>query len=136
MLKKLRITIDNKVYSVVVEDVTESILHSPITSPPAVQQVLPVHVKTADIAKPLVAPSLPSLGEGDETAPLSGVISSIEVALGQAVKEGDKIVVIEAMKMKTAVYAHRTGSISRILVKAGDGVEAGQALLSISSAGE
>jgi biotin carboxyl carrier protein len=48
------------------------------------------------------------------------------------VKTGDKIAVIEAMKMKTVVSAHKDGKISNIAVKVGDAVEAGQALVTIS----
>lgn len=62
---------------------------------------------------------------------LGGVVESIPVSVGQAVNQGDKVVIIEAMKMKTPMIAHMAGKITAIHVKAGDAVEAGQALVSI-----
>jgi biotin carboxyl carrier protein len=64
-------------------------------------------------------------------SPLAGVIIAIEVTPGQAVKEGDKVMTLEAMKMKTAVISHHSGQVQNIAVKVGDAVEAGQVLLTI-----
>lgn len=47
-------------------------------------------------------------------------------------KAGDRVATIEAMKMKTAVSAHRDGTVSAIPVKVGDAVDAGQSLMTIS----
>ena len=52
--------------------------------------------------------------------------------VGEAVKTGDKVAVIEAMKMKTVVSAHKDGTVASIAVKDGDAVDAGQVLLSIT----
>ncbi len=49
-----------------------------------------------------------------------------------SVAKGDKVIVVEAMKMKTMVSAHKSGKISSIAVAVGDGVEAGQALMVIA----
>ena len=65
-------------------------------------------------------------------APLAGVVVDIAVNVGQQVKAGDKVAVIEAMKMKTVVSAHKAGKVTNIAVKVGDAVEAGQALVTIS----
>ena len=46
--------------------------------------------------------------------------------------QGDKVVVIEAMKMKTPMIAHRAGTVTAVAVKAGDAVEAGQVLVSLA----
>jgi biotin carboxyl carrier protein len=70
-------------------------------------------------------------GAGDVASTLGGVVESIAVTVGQAVAQGEKVAVIEAMKMKTPMIAHRAGNVTAIHVKAGDAVEAGQALLSI-----
>ena len=64
-------------------------------------------------------------------SPLAGVLISIDVTLGQEVKEGDKVATIEAMKMKTQVIAHHSGKVTNIAVKEGDAVDAGQVLLTI-----
>ena len=55
---------------------------------------------------------------------MPGVISTIAVSVGQSVSEGDVLVSIEAMKMETAIHAECGGTISEVLVAAGDQVDA------------
>ncbi|NGO49651.1 pyruvate carboxylase [Allomesorhizobium camelthorni] len=57
-------------------------------------------------------------------APMPGVVSALAVAAGQAVKAGDVLLSIEAMKMETALHAERDGAIAEVLVKAGDQIDA------------
>jgi biotin carboxyl carrier protein len=134
MLKHLRITVDGKAYDVVVEDVTEDtggmIYPSPGTMA-AAQAPAP-----APAPAPVAAPSVPAApaaagGPNDKLAPLAGVVVEVSVKAGDAVKSGQQVLVIEAMKMKTSVSAHKDGKVSAVLVKPGDAVDAGQALLTI-----
>jgi biotin carboxyl carrier protein len=131
MEKKFRITVDGKQYNVTVEDLSEG---SSQLYPAPGSMTIP----TPPPAAPAAAASAPApatakgpAGAGDVTSTLGGVVESIAVSVGQAVNQGDKVVVIEAMKMKTPMIAHRAGNVTAIHVKAGDGVEAGQALVSI-----
>jgi pyruvate carboxylase len=57
-------------------------------------------------------------------APMPGVVSTLAVSAGQAVKAGDVLLSIEAMKMETALHAERDGAIAEVLVKAGDQIDA------------
>jgi pyruvate carboxylase len=57
-------------------------------------------------------------------APMPGVISTLAVKQGQAIKAGDVLVSIEAMKMETAIHAERDGTIAEVLVKSGDQIDA------------
>jgi len=57
-------------------------------------------------------------------APMPGVISGVSVVAGQAVKSGDILLSIEAMKMETALHAERDGTISEVLVRAGEQIDA------------
>jgi len=57
-------------------------------------------------------------------APMPGVVSALAVAPGQAVKAGDVLLSIEAMKMETALHAERDGEIAEVLVRAGDQIDA------------
>ena len=57
-------------------------------------------------------------------APMPGVVSTLAVAAGQAVKAGDVLLSIEAMKMETALHAERDGTIAEVLVTAGDQIDA------------
>jgi oxaloacetate decarboxylase (Na+ extruding) subunit alpha len=64
-------------------------------------------------------------------APLSGAIWKVVVSVGQMVKEGDILVILEAMKMETEVRAAHGGTVDTILVKAGDAVAVGDGLLTL-----
>ena len=83
---------------------------------------------------PQAAPSAPmGAGEGVAVkAPLPGVITSIKVELGQSVKKGDTVVVLEAMKMENNIAAENNGVVSGIAVKAGDSVLEGTVLITIA----
>ena len=130
MVKHLKITVEGKVYDVVVEDVTEdagsTFYQAPSAGMPAPR---PASVPSAPAAP---APAPAAGGPDEKAAPLAGVIIEIAVNVGQQVNAGDKVAVIEAMKMKTVVSAHKAGKVSNIAVKVGDAVEAGQALVTIS----
>ncbi len=63
--------------------------------------------------------------------PMAGKIIAVLVEPGQAVEVGDKVVVVEAMKMENELKAHHAGLISQIQVKAEDTVEVGAVLLHI-----
>ncbi|MDH6269387.1 pyruvate carboxylase [Rhizobium sp. SG_E_25_P2] len=62
-------------------------------------------------------------------APMPGVVSAVAVAAGQAVKAGDVLLSIEAMKMETALHAERDGTIAEIFVRAGDQIDAKDLLI-------
>jgi biotin carboxyl carrier protein len=66
---------------------------------------------------------------GGMTAPMPGQVRSVEVAPGEAVKKGQTLLVIEAMKMEMRVQAPRDGTVKRLLAKQGDTVERGQLLV-------
>lgn len=67
--------------------------------------------------------------EGHVGAPMPGVVSALAVTAGQAVKAGDVLLSIEAMKMETALHAERDGEIAEVLVKAGDQIDAKDLLI-------
>lgn len=82
---------------------------------------------------PAAAPAATS-GPGAGTpvkAPLPGVVTKILVSAGQAVKKGDTVLVLEAMKMENNITAEADGSVTGICVSAGDSVMEGTTLLTI-----
>ena len=129
-MKQLRITIGQKTFDVTVEVIGEP-------AAPATPAPVSAPVASASVSAPAAAPAKAptprpaASGAGTVVAPLAGKIVSLSVAPGQAVKEGDTVVTIEAMKMNTYVYAPASGTVSSIAVKAGDAVEEGQALVVI-----
>lgn len=131
MEKKFRITVDGRTYDVTVEDLSESgSLILPDLGSMTVPSVAPAPAAAAAAAA-APAERAPA-GAGDVCSTLAGVVESVLVSVGQAVNQGDKVLVIEAMKMKTPMVAHRAGKVSAIAVKVGDAVDAGQALISIT----
>ena len=75
----------------------------------------------------------PAAGSGEPVpAPLAGNIWKVQVAAGQAVQEGDVLVILEAMKMETEVRAARAGTIVSVDVKEGDAVQVGDSLLTLA----
>lgn len=87
----------------------------------------------ATTAAPAAAPAAKgAAGAGTAVkAPLPGVVTKVLVAGGQAVKKGDTVLVLEAMKMENNITAECDGSITGICVAAGDSVMEGTTLLTI-----
>ncbi|MFC5738394.1 biotin carboxylase N-terminal domain-containing protein [Sinirhodobacter huangdaonensis] len=68
-------------------------------------------------------------------APMPGLVKAVFVAAGQAVAEGDRLAVLEAMKMEHTMLAARAGTVAEVLVEAGAQVEAGAALIRLADEG-
>ena len=80
-----------------------------------------------------VAPAAAAAADAEPVAaPLAGNIWKVQVAAGQAVQEGDVLVILEAMKMETEVRAARAGTVSTVDVKEGDAVQVGDTLLTLA----
>lgn len=87
----------------------------------------------APAAAPAAAAPAAPAGEAEAVAaPLAGNIWKVQVAAGQAVQEGDVLVILEAMKMETEVRAARAGTVSTVDVKEGDAVQVGDTLLTLA----
>lgn len=139
MQKKLRITVEGKVYDVTVEELVENGHATPIYPAIAGTGASSAVAASGPLAAPLPTPPAPapaapaaSASPGAELCPLGGVVDAVEVTVGQQVAEGDKIAVVEAMKMKTPIHAHHSGTVASIAVKPGDPVEAGAVLMTIA----
>ncbi len=65
------------------------------------------------------------------SSPMQGTVVNVAVNLGQAVSQGDVVLVLEAMKMEQPIQAHKTGTVTRILVSAGEVVASGANLIEI-----
>ena len=80
-------------------------------------------------SKPKADPSQP----GQIGAPIPGVVSTVAVELNQHIKKGDRLLVMEAMKMQSTVYAPIAGTVTQMLVQPGQHVEAKDLLLTITA---
>jgi len=83
-------------------------------------------------ATPAVAAAAPLTGGEPVTAPLAGNIWKVHAVPGQAVQEGDVLLILEAMKMETEIRAHSAGTIGSVTVKEGDSVSVGDTLLTLA----
>jgi len=124
---KYRITINKKLYEVEVEQ-GEAIMVS--VSDAAVNASTP-SVVTAAPAAHRAAPV--SVGDGELiSSPLPGSIIEINVVAGQNVKQGQPLIIIEAMKMENEVVAPRDGVIRQIISSKGASVKTGDPLMTLS----
>lgn len=115
-MKNLKITVNGVAYDVQVEEVGGS------ASAPAAP------VATAPKAAPAAAPT-----SGEPlNCPMPGTIISVNVSVGQQVKLGDVVVVLEAMKMENEICAPQDGTVATVECAAGDSVESGKVLVSMN----
>ena len=102
---------------------------------PAAPAPAPVAAAPAPAPAPAAAPAPKAAAPAGATtveAPMPGKILNIKVSEGQAVKFGEVVVIMEAMKMETEIVAPAHGTVSKILVKAGDSVDTGAALVALN----
>ncbi len=117
---KYIVTLNGKNYEVEVEE-TDAVIT-------AVTDAAPVQAAPAPVAAPAApaAPAAASAPAADGTkvpAPMPGTILSVNIAVGQAVKPGDVIMILEAMKMENEIVAPCGGTIKQITVSKGSTVE-------------
>lgn len=120
---KLKITVDGSVYDVEVE-----------VAEPEKRQPLGI-VQIGGFGGGIPAPttlSAPASSASSLTANIAGTVVKVNVENGQEVKEGETLLVLEAMKMETEVTAPKDGVIGEVLVSPGQAVQNGQALVNWS----
>ena len=117
------ITVNGNVYNVTVEEGQTS--GAPAAAPVAAP-------KAAPAAAPKAAAPAASAGSVKVTAGAAGKVFKVEASVGQAVKAGDPVIILEAMKMEIPVVAPQDGTVASIDVAVGDAVEAGATLASLN----
>ena len=123
-MKNYTITVNGNVYDVVVEEGAS-------TGAPVVKA--PVAPKAAPAAPKAAAPAATgAAGSVKIEAGAAGKVFKIEANVGQAVKKGDAVVILEAMKMEIPVVAPQDGTVASVNVAVGDSVEAGALLATLN----
>lgn len=117
-MKTYKVKVNDKVYEVQVESVTES---SESIAAPA-----------ASVAQPAAAPQAAPAGGQEVNAPMAGTINNVKVSVGQAVKKGDVLCVLEAMKLENDIVCPCDGTVSAVLVSKGQAVTSGQKIIVIA----
>lgn len=125
-MKNYTITVNGNVYNVTVEEGTTTGVA------PVVSAAKAAPAPKAAPAAPKAAAPAGAAGSVEVTASVPGKICKIEAAAGTAVKAGDAVLVLEAMKMEIPVVAPQDGTVATINVAVGDAVESGDVLATMN----
>ncbi len=119
-MKNLRITVNGTAYDVQVEELGET--------------AAPAAAAPAPKAAPAAKPSAPAgaVGNISVKAPMPGTVVNVVVTPGQAVKAGEDLVFIEAMKMETPVKSPQDATVATIEVSKGEAVDSGKVLVTLN----
>ena len=138
-MKSYTITVNGNVYDVTVEEKVGGAMAAPAPVRPVAPVVAPVAAAPAPAAAPVVAPAAPtpapaaqSAGDVKITAGAAGKVFKLEASVGQSMKAGEAVLILEAMKMEIPVVAPQDGTVASIDVAVGDSVEAGALLATLS----
>ena len=127
---KYKVTLKGKVYEVIVEKGEAILADEYDYVAPAAQAAVPVPAAPVAAAPAAAAPAAVTAGTNVD-APLPGNVLNVRVSVGQAVKAGDVLVIIEAMKMENEVAAPCDGVVKQIVANKGAVVATGDTLLVI-----
>jgi len=129
---KYKVTLNGKTYEVEVEAGKAMLVDEYEAYAPAPAAPVAAPVAAAPVAAPAAAPApaAVAVAAGEQvTAPMPGNILKVNVSAGQAVKSGDVLVVLEAMKMENEIVAPRDGSVAQVVVSKGAVVDTGDPLV-------
>ena len=123
-MKKYNITVNGTTYEVVVEE-------AGVSSAPA--YVAPTSAPVAvPAAAPKAAPAATAAGANKVTSPMPGTILNVKVSVGQSVKKGDVICVLEAMKMENDIMAPADGVVASVEATQGASVATDAVLVTLN----
>lgn len=132
MAKQYSVTVNGTVYDVTVEELGTAAAPAAVSAPTPAPA--PVAAPAPAPAQAPAAPKAPpATGAGEKIdAPLNGTVLDVKVSSGTAVKKGDLLLIIEAMKMENEILAPKDGTITSVAVQKGSTVNAGDALATIA----
>jgi biotin carboxyl carrier protein len=132
---KYKVTLNDRVYEVEVEQGQAMLLDEyQLTAPAAPAAPAAAPAPAAPAAAPVAAAApAGALAAGEAVkSPMPGNVLKILVSQGQQVKEGDVLIILEAMKMENEVVSTRAGTVAQIVVSQGAVVETGSPLVVIA----
>ncbi len=127
---KYKVTLNGRTYEVEVNNGQAILLTEYEAVAPVAAPVAAPAAATPAPAAPASAPAVTGAGEA-VNAPMPGTILKVNVSQGQAVKEGQVLCVLEAMKMENEIMAPKSGTVTQVVVSKGSSVNTGDALVVI-----
>ncbi len=118
-MKAYKVNVNGNVYEITLEVIDKADIKAPAAPAPA-----PAPVASAPVAAPAGAQTI--------SAPMPGNILKVNVTNGQAVKKGDVLMILEAMKMENEILAPNDGTVSSVNVTAGQTVDSGAVLCTLA----
>ncbi len=141
MVRKFTVRVNGKEYVVEVEEVGGSSVQvqqtqltpvAPVSAPVPVTRQEPVQQVKEENVKTVEQPSVSSSSSSAKiVAPMSGVILKILVSTGQKVEYGQKLIILEAMKMENDIVSDKPGIVKSVKVKEGETVDTGDVLVEL-----
>lgn len=129
-MRKFAITVNGVSYEVEVEEIGGAPVFA--AAPVAAPVAAPAPVAAAPVAAPkTAAPAAAPAGATSIKAPMPGTINDVKVSVGQSVKKGDILVILEAMKMENEIYAPADGTVASVNVTKGATVNTDDLLVSL-----
>lgn len=130
-MKNYTITVNGNVYEVTVEEGFTGAASTPKAAAPAPKAAAAPAAAPKAAPAPAAAPA-GAAGAVAVTAPMPGKILGVKASAGQAVKRGQVLLILEAMKMENEIVAPQDGTVATINVAVGDSVEPGATLATLN----
>ncbi|MCL1933851.1 MAG: acetyl-CoA carboxylase biotin carboxyl carrier protein subunit [Candidatus Azobacteroides sp.] len=135
-MNNFKYTINGNVYKVVINRIEDTVAEVEVNgtafkvemNKPAKKQIVTINRPVQSAAAPIVRPQQATAGASALRSPLPGVILDIFCKVGDPVKKGQKVMILEAMKMENVINAEKDGSVKEIKVNKGDSVLEGAEL--------
>ena len=118
-MKAYKVNVNGNVYEITIEVIDKADIKAPAAAP-------------APVAAPAAPVAPASAGAQTVSAPMPGTILKVNVSNGQAVKKGDVLMILEAMKMENEILAAGDGTVASVNVSAGQTVESGTVLCTLN----
>jgi glutaconyl-CoA decarboxylase len=132
IMKQYNVTVNGVTYEVMVEEVGATATYTAPAAPVAAPAAAPAPAP-APAAAPAAAPVATPAGATEVKAPMPGTIMKLNVAVGDTVKKGDIICILEAMKMENEIFAPIDGTVAAISVAKGASVQTDEVIAAIKA---
>lgn len=119
-MKKYNVNVNGTLYEITLEVVDGA---APVAAPTSAPVAAP-----APVSAPAAAPAPVSQGAEAINSPMPGTILAVNVSVGQTVKAGDVLMILEAMKMENEITAPKAGTVTAVSVTKGASVDSGAQL--------